>query len=77
MPKAAATEWAIGVRLANGSIRYFCQPTGRQGQEQWSPRENQSERYSSEGEARAQIRSFETSAAAVEYVVVPLSKSHG
>ena len=70
MSKTAAREWVITVRLPDGAIRYFCEPTDRQGQAEWSPRENQAKRFEVEVDAIRVSRSFATNDVAKEYAVV-------
>lgn len=65
-------EWGIVVRKNNGAILYYCLPTGRQGQEQWSNRENQALRFESQEAAHSLSQTFATTAVALEYWIVPL-----
>ncbi len=73
MTKKSA-DWGITAQLANGSDRYYCEPTDRSGQAEWSPRANQARRFPSEREALAEIDRFSTPGAAVKYRVVTLPK---
>jgi len=75
MSKKAPREWVIIVRLSDGGARYFCEPTGRQGQEEWSPRANQATRFRVEAEAIELSQSFQASVAAKEYIVMPAPTS--
>lgn len=68
-------EWGIIVRKNNGAILYYCLPTGRQGQERWSNRENQALRFESQETAYALSQTFATNAVALEYLILPLTSS--
>ena len=71
--KLKQQEWGIVVRMNNGGTLYYCLPTGRQAQEQWSNRENQALRFESQEAADALRRTFSTNAVALEYLVLPLT----
>ena len=65
-----APEWGIAVRLADGSLRYYCLGGGVQGQ--WGAHESQACRFDSEDAARRRASAFQTNDAAKEYLVVHL-----
>jgi len=70
---SAPHDWAVAVRLADGSVRYLC-PIGarRGGQNEWSPRISQALRLPAKSDAEEIAARFEVNAAAREYVVIGL-----
>jgi hypothetical protein len=70
---AKEAQWAVAVRLADGSHLYLCAAgTRRGGQGNWSTRVNQALRFAAKAEADNVVAGFELNAAAKEYVVVRL-----
>lgn len=71
---SSARRWVVAVRLADGSLRYLCAPEKRQGgQDDWSPRINQARTFPSQADAGKVAGGFTPSAAAKEYLAIPLS----
>ena len=66
-------EWGVVVRLADGRRLYYSPDSGRQGQEEWSPRESQAQRYATREGAEQVAANFTTNAQAREYVPVQLA----
>jgi hypothetical protein len=66
-----APEWAIAVRLADGSRLFYCICGGRHGQAEWG-REAQAHRFATEAEATRVANSFDTNTVAKEYLVIRL-----
>jgi hypothetical protein len=66
---ASTQRWAVTVRLADGSLRYLC-PSGtrRGGQDDWSPRVNQTLRFPSKADAEEVAKGFALNGAAKEYL---------
>jgi hypothetical protein len=71
--KLKQQEWGIVVRKNDGEILYYCLPTGRQGPEWWSNRENEALRFGSQEAAFSLSQTFATNAVALEYRIVPLT----
>ncbi|WGM18631.1 hypothetical protein QEH68_11195 [Paenarthrobacter sp. OM7] len=71
MGKRKPAAWGIVVRLDTGATLYYYLHPSRPGDE-WTPRENQALRFSSEEEAQSRCRTFVTNSKAKEYYVVPL-----
>jgi len=64
-------QWAVAVRLSDGSLRYLCpSDTRRGGQDDWSPRADQAVRFVSESDAQEVAATFDLSTSAKEYLVV-------
>ena len=68
--RGKSTRWAVTVRLADGSTRYYAARSERQGQQEWTPRENQAHAFAMKEDAAGFAASCETNADAKEYVVV-------
>lgn len=66
-------EWGVVVRLADGRRLYYSPDSGRQGQEEWSPRASQAQRYDTREDAELAAANFTTNAHAQECVAVPLT----
>lgn len=62
-----ASRWAVTVRLADGSTRYYAVQSARQGQQEWTPRENQAHGFATEDEAAAFAASCDRNGEAKEY----------
>jgi hypothetical protein len=71
--KLKQQEWGIVVRKNDGEILYYCLPTGSQGPERWSYRENEALRFGSQAAAYSLSQTFATNAVALDYRVVPLT----
>ncbi|MDR6436808.1 hypothetical protein J2790_001951 [Paenarthrobacter nicotinovorans] len=71
MGKRKPAAWGIVVRLDNGLQFYYYLHPNRP-RDEWSPRENQAFRFTSEGEAQTRCNTFLTNSKAKEYYVVPL-----
>jgi hypothetical protein len=69
---AKGAEWGVVVRLADGSSLFYSPGSGRQGQEDWSPRESQARRFATQEEAKREAASVSTNAQAQEYRAVRL-----
>ena len=65
-------EWGVVVRLADGRRLYYSLGSGRQGQEEWSPRASQAHRYGTQGDADRVAGNFAINAHAREYLAVQL-----
>lgn len=65
-------EWGVVVRLADGRRLYYSLASGRQGQEEWSPRASQVHRYGTQDDADRVAGNFAINAQAREYLVVHL-----
>lgn len=65
-----APWWAVTVRLANGSTRYYAAQSARQGQQEWSTRKNQAHGFATKEEATAFATSCDRNGDAKEYAVV-------
>lgn len=72
MAAAKRADWGVAVRLADGSRLFYSQGSGRQGQEDWSPRESQARRYATREEAEREAEAFDTNAQAREYLAIQL-----
>lgn len=69
----ANQAWGVAVRMADGSLRYWCAAGARRGgQDEWSPRASQARRFDDQASARREADQFTTSNASVEYLVVEL-----
>ena len=65
-----ASRWVVTVRPADGTVRYYAAHSGRQGQQEWSPRENQAHVFSTQDEAATFAASCERNAEAKKYAVL-------
>lgn len=74
MPSIKRAEWGVVVRLADGSHRFYAPQSGRQGQEDWSPRESQARRYPSREDAEREAASFTANSQAREYMAIKLGR---
>lgn len=63
-------RWAVTVRLADGSTRYYAEQSARQGQHEWTPHENQAHRFNTHEEATSFVALCERNSVAREYAVV-------
>jgi hypothetical protein len=65
-------EWGVVVRLPDGRQRYYSPDSGRQGQEEWSPRVSQAHRYATGDDAERVAATRTTNAQAREHLAVQL-----
>jgi len=63
------------VRLADGSTQYYAEQSARQGQHEWTPRENQAHRFNTHRDAASFVALCERNSIAQEYVVVVAVRS--
>lgn len=72
MASEKRAEWGIAVRLSDGRSLFYSPDSGRQGQEEWSPRPSQARRYPTRQEAERVANAFSTNEQAREYLAVQL-----
>ena len=70
MASGKRAEWGVVVRLPDGRRLFYSPESGRQGQEDWSPRESQARRYATREEAEREAEAFSTNAQAREYLAI-------
>jgi hypothetical protein len=68
-------EWAIVVRLDDGSRLYYSTRRDAAGQHDWSPFANEAQRFDSEKQAAQAAAPFEINRKAKEYEIVWLGAS--
>jgi hypothetical protein len=70
MSPARETAWVVAARLADGRRLYHSPKSGRQGQQEWSPRTSQAHRYATRDDAERAAIGFATNSDALEYEVI-------